>query len=70
MACLKARDNVQSPVGLAVNIGITSYNVLAAVVIIWTAAGSGLGCLLSWGAGIVHSVFCVLSLSGLAGTRR
>jgi len=34
MACLKARDDVQSPVGLAVSIGITSYNVLAAVVMI------------------------------------
>jgi hypothetical protein len=33
LACLKARDDVQSPVGLAVSIGITSYNVLAAVVI-------------------------------------
>ena len=70
LACLQARDDVQSPVALAVSIGITSYNELAAMVIIWTAAGSGLGGLLLWGAGIVHSVFCVLSLSGLAGTRQ
>ena len=34
MACLQARDDIQSPVGLAVSIRITSYNVLAAVVII------------------------------------
>jgi hypothetical protein len=31
LACLKARDDIQSPAGLAVRIGITSYNVLAAV---------------------------------------
>jgi hypothetical protein len=37
--------------GLAVSIGITSYNVLAAVVIFRTATGSDLGGLLSWGAG-------------------
>ena len=33
LACLKARDDVRSPAGLAVSIGITSYNVLAAVVL-------------------------------------
>ena len=33
LACLKARDDVQSPVSLAVSIGITTYHVLAAVVI-------------------------------------
>jgi preprotein translocase subunit SecG len=46
--------------GLAVSIGITSYNVLIAVVILQTATGSDLGGLLSWGAGIVHTVFGVL----------
>jgi len=70
LACLKARDDVRSPAGLAVSIGITAYNVLAAVVLLWTAAGSGWGGLLLWGAGIVHAVFGVLFLSVLSGTRR
>ena len=70
LTCLKARNDVRSPAGLAVSIGITSYNVLATVVLIWTAAGSGLGGLLLWGAGIVHAVFGVLFLSVLSGTRR
>jgi hypothetical protein len=56
LACLKARDDLGSPAGLEVSIGITSYNVLAAVVIIWAAAGLGLGGLLLWAAGISHAV--------------
>ena len=70
LACLKARNDVGSSAGLAVSIGITAYNVLAAVVLLWTAAGSGLGGLLLWGAGIVHAVFGVLFLAFLSGTRR
>jgi hypothetical protein len=46
LACLNAHGDIQSPAGLAVRIGITSYNVPAAVAIIWTATGSGLGSLL------------------------
>jgi hypothetical protein len=65
LACLKARDDVRSPAGLAVSIGITSYNVLAAVVLLWTAAGSGLGGLLLWGAGIGHAVLGALFVSAL-----
>ena len=37
LACLKARNDAGSPAGLAVSIGITSYNVLA-------AAGPYMGC--------------------------
>ena len=70
LACLKARDDVRSPAGLAVSVGITAYNVLAAVVLLWAAAGLSLGGLLLWGAGIVHAVFGVLFLSVLSGTRR
>lgn len=70
LACLKARNDVARPAGLAVSLGITAYNVLAAVVLLWTAAGSGFGSLLLWGAGIVHAVFGVLFLSVLSGTRR
>jgi hypothetical protein len=65
LACLKARHDVASPAGLAVSIGITSYNVLAAVVLIWTAAGSDLGGLLLWGAGIGHAALGLLFVSAL-----
>lgn len=70
LACLKARDHAGSPAGLAVSIGITSYNVLAAVVILWAAVGLSLGGLLLWAAGIGHAVLGVLFISGLAASRR
>jgi hypothetical protein len=70
LACLKARDDVLSPAGLAVSIGITSYNVLAAVVLLWTAAGSGLGGLLLWGAGIGHAALGALFVSVFVTERR
>jgi hypothetical protein len=70
LACLKARDDVGSPAGLAVSIGITAYNVLAAVILLWTAAGPGLGGLLLWGAGIVHAALGALFVSALAASRR
>jgi hypothetical protein len=70
LACLKARDDVRSPAGLAVSIGITSYNVLAAVVLFWTAAASGLGGLLLWGAGIGHAVLGALFISAIVTLRR
>jgi hypothetical protein len=65
LACLKARDDVRSPAGLAVSIGITSYNVLAAVVLLWAAAGLNLGGLLLWAAGIGHALLGALFVSGL-----
>ncbi|MBU6435502.1 MAG: hypothetical protein KJS98_19505 [Nitrospirae bacterium] len=70
LACLKARDHVGTPAGLAVSIGIASYNVLAAVVIIWAAAGLGLGGLLLWGAGIGHAILGALFVSALTASRR
>ena len=70
LACLKARHDVASPAGLAVSIGITAYNVLAAVVLLWTAAGSGLGGLLLWGAGILHATLGALFVSVLVVPRR
>lgn len=70
LACLRARDDVGSAAGLAVTIGITSYNVLAAVVIIWAAAGLGLGGLALWAAGIGHAVLGVLFVSALVASRR
>jgi hypothetical protein len=70
LACLKARDDLGSPAGLAVSIGITSYNVLAAVVLIWAAAGLGLGGLLLWGAGIGHAILGALFVSALVASGR
>ena len=70
LACLKARHDVGSPAGLAVSLGITAYNVLAAVVLLWTAAGSGLGGLLLWGAGIAHAALGALLVSALVASRR
>ena len=70
LACLKARSDVASPAGLAVSVGITSYNLLAAVVLLWTAAGSGLGGLLLWGAGIAHAALGALFVSALVTSRR
>jgi hypothetical protein len=65
LACVKARHDVASPAGLAVSLGITAYNVLAAVVLLWTAAGSDLGGLLLWGAGIGHAALGLLFVSAL-----
>jgi len=70
LACLKARDDVRSPAGLAVSIGITAYNLLAAVVLLWTAAGSGLGGLLLWGAGIAHAALGALFVSAIVTSKR
>jgi hypothetical protein len=70
LACLKARDDLGSPAGLALSIGITSYNVLAAVVLIWAAAGLGLGGLLLWTAGIGHAVLGMLFVSALVASGR
>ena len=65
VACLKARDDVGSLAGLAVSIGITGYNLLAATVIIWAAAELGLGGLILWAAGIGHAVLGGLFVSAL-----
>jgi hypothetical protein len=43
---------------------------LAAVVLIWAAAGLGLGGLLLWGAGIGHAVLGALFVAALVGARR
>jgi hypothetical protein len=70
LACLKARDDVGTPAGLAVSIGITAYNVLAAVVIIWAAGGLGLGGSLLWGAGILHATLGALFVSALMASKQ
>jgi hypothetical protein len=70
LACLKARNDVASPAGLAVSLGITAYNLLAAVVLLWTAAASSFGGLLLWGAGIAHAALGALFVSVLVVPRR
>ncbi|MEI8016426.1 MAG: hypothetical protein WCH20_16510 [Nitrospira sp.] len=69
LACLKARHDVTSPAGLAVSLGITAYNFLAAVVLLWTAAASGLGGLLLWGAGIAHAALGALFVAAIVASR-
>jgi hypothetical protein len=70
LACLKARDAAATSAGLAVSLGMTSYNVLAAVLIIWAAAGLGLGGLLLLGTGIAHAVLGTLFVSSLMALKR
>jgi len=70
LACLKARHDVTSPAGLALSLGITAYNVLAAAVIIRAAAGLSLGGLLLWAAGIGHAVLGLLFVSALVTSGR
>jgi hypothetical protein len=70
LACLKARDAAATSAGLAVSLGMTSYNVLAAVLIIWAAAGLGLGGLLLWGTGMAHAVLGTLFVSSLLALKR
>ncbi|NGZ10594.1 MAG: hypothetical protein CV088_14610 [Nitrospira sp. LK70] len=64
-ACLKARDDVGSAAGLAVSIGLMTYNVLAAVVLIWAVAVVGLGGLVLWAAGIGHAALGLLLMQAL-----
>jgi len=70
LTCLRTRDDVRSAAGLAVSVGITCYNVLAAVLILWATAGLGLGGLLLWIAGIGHAVLGWLFLSALVSASR
>jgi hypothetical protein len=70
LAGLKARDAAATSAGLAVSLGMTSYNVLAAVVISWAAAELGLGGLLLWGTGIAHAVIGTLFVSSLMALKR
>jgi hypothetical protein len=70
LACLKARDAPATSAGLAVSLGMTSYNVLAAVLIMWAAAGLGLGGLLLLGTGVAHAVLGTLFVSSLMALKR
>ena len=64
IAALLARNELQTHGGLAAACGLTLYNVLAAIVILWTAAELGGASL--WAVGIVHAVIGTLFVSALA----
>jgi len=64
MAALLARNELQTHGGLAAALGLTLYNLLAACIILWTAAE--LGGLSLWVTGIVHAVIGILFVWALA----
>jgi hypothetical protein len=64
IAALLARNELASHGGLAIAYGLALYNVLAAGVILWTAAE--LGGVSLWATGIVHAVIGMLFVSALA----
>lgn len=65
LACLQVRDHVASPAGLAVVYSITSYNVVAAVVIVWTAESLGAGGFILKAAGLGHAALGLLLVRGI-----
>jgi hypothetical protein len=65
VAALMARNELKHPSGLAAAYGLALYNVLAACVILGTAASTTLGGGGLWGAGLVHAVFSVLFVYAL-----
>ena len=66
IAALLARDQLATKGGLAAAYGLTLYNVLAAGLILWTAAVAGLGGAALWGAGLFHALIGVLFVYALA----
>lgn len=70
VAALLARDHIDTKGGLAAAYGLALYNVLAGVLILWTAAAVGLGGAALWGAGLFHAVIGLLFVYALAAERR
>ncbi|MGE5260926.1 MAG: hypothetical protein ACM3MH_08620 [Actinomycetota bacterium] len=70
VAALMARNELKHPGGLAAAYGLALYNVLAACVILGTAATTALGGAAMWGGGLVHAVFSVLFVYALVARRR
>jgi len=60
VAGLAARNEASGPSGRALGYGFTCYNLVAVVVIVWAAAGLGLGGPLLWGAGVLHAAIGLL----------
>ena len=63
-AALLARNALDSKGGLAAAYGLALYNVLAACLILWTAAVIGGAAL--WSTGLIHAVIGVLFVYALA----
>ncbi|MEX1059773.1 MAG: hypothetical protein WED13_02010 [Methyloceanibacter sp.] len=70
VAALLARDQLETKGGLAAAYGLALYNVLAAGLIVWTAAVAGLGGAALWGAGAFHALMGVLLIYALATATR
>jgi len=64
VAALLARNELHTHGGLAAALGLTLYNLLAACIILWTAAE--LGGVSLWATGIIHAVLGTLFVSALA----
>jgi len=69
-AALLARNALASAGGLAAAYGLALYNVVAACVILATAAISAPGGTALWGAGLVHAVLGVLFAYALTAGRK
>lgn len=64
VAALLARNELHTHGGLAAALGLTLYNLLAACIILWTAAE--LNGVSLWATGIIHAVLGTLFVSALA----
>lgn len=60
LACLMARDHLANPAGLGLVYSATSYNLVAAVLIVWVAEGLGLGGSMLKAAGLGHAALGLL----------
>lgn len=60
LACLMARDHLMSPAGLSLVYSVTSYNLVAAMIIVWVAEGLGMGSGLLKAAGLGHAALGLL----------
>jgi hypothetical protein len=69
VAALLARNELNTPGGLAAAYGLALYNELAACLILWTAAVAGLDGAALWGAGLFHAAMGVLFAYALASRR-
>jgi hypothetical protein len=70
IAALLARNALATQGGLAAAYGLALYNVLAAGLILWTAAIAGLGGAALWGAGLFHAAMGALFVFALMASPR
>lgn len=70
IAALLTRNALATQGGLAAAYGLALYNVLAAPLILWTAAMAGLGGAALWGAGLFHAATGALFVFALMASPR